>query len=603
MSERKTEGFVRRHFEQYPTAVEVEEQGSENPHVAKLLSKASKSGSGGPGRPEFLLHFQQEVELIGVVECKASPLNHQSANLDQPEHYAVDGALHYARHLSKRYDVLAVAVSGTTKDSLRVSHFLHFRGDDDASQILGTRLLPPDDYVRAYRGSDAKYRQDYEALQTFIRALNDRLQAHKVPEGRRALLISSILIALERPAFRNSYRSEGDAKALAESVVDSAVRQLREAGVQRAEHVEVLRSEFGFLTTTPVLSSDPEKLRQVITDIDEQVNSFSRNHEFRDVLGEAYVEFLRYSNSDKGLGIVLTPPHITELFAELARPTADSVVYDNCAGTGGFLVAAMRKMVEAAHGDGELETRIKSSQLFGLEMQPNIYPLAVSNMYIHQDGKSNVELGDCFSETLIDTMKRHRPTIGLLNPPYKSEPSDVEELEFVLNNLSCLQHGGICVAILPLNAVLVTDGEIRTLKERLLENHTLEAVLSMPNELFVNSKVNVVTCVMVLTAHRPHPPNKEVFFGYFKDDGFVKRRHRGRYDAYGRWEEIKATWVELFTNRRPVSGLSVCAPIDLETEWCAEAHMETDYTELSESDFEAELRRYVVYRVQNEAWL
>ena len=249
------------------------------------------------------------------------------------------------------------------------------------------------------------------------------------------------------------------------------------------------------------------ELQQIIADIDEQVNSFSRNHKFTDVLGDAYLEFLRYSNSDKGLGIVLTPPHITELFAELARPTVDSVVYDNCAGTGGFLVSAMRTMVEAARGDSAIESHIKSDQLFGVEMQPNIYPLAVSNMYIHQDGKSNVELGDCFSEAIIRKVKQRRPTIGLLNPPYKSEPTDVEELEFVLNNLSCLQEGGTCVAILPMQSALAGGGQVRLLKEKLLENHTVEAVLSMPNELFFNSGVNVVTCIMVLTAHRPQFSN------------------------------------------------------------------------------------------------
>ena len=68
---------------------------------------------------------------------------------------------------------------------------------------------------------------------------------------------------------------------------------------------------------------------------------------------------------------------------------------------------------------------------------------------------------------------------------------------------------------------------------------------------------------------------KDVFFGYFKDDGFQKRRIGGRCDATGRWESIKKTWVDLFTNRRPASNLSVCAPIDLDTEWAAEEHLTT----------------------------
>ena len=89
----------------------------------------------------------------------------------------------------------------------------------------------------------------------------------------------------------------------------------------------------------------------IIEDVDSEINSFVQNHQYRDVLSGLYVEFLQYANSDKGLGIVLTPPHITSFFAKLAQVHKRSVVYDNCAGTGSFLIAAMKKMIEDAAGD------------------------------------------------------------------------------------------------------------------------------------------------------------------------------------------------------------------------------------------------------------
>ena len=55
--------------------------------------------------------------------------------------------------------------------------------------------------------------------------------------------------------------------------------------------------------------------------------------------------------------------------------------------------------------------------------------------------------------------------------------------------------------------------------------------MSMPIELFHNSKTTVVTCIMVFTAHRPHPKGKKTWFGYWRDDGFIKTKHRGRIDA------------------------------------------------------------------------
>ena len=48
-----------------------------------------------------------------------------------------------------------------------------------------------------------------------------------------------------------------------------------------------------------------------------------------DILGQFYSEFIRYVNGDKKLGLVLTPPHITELFVELANLKVNDILYDN----------------------------------------------------------------------------------------------------------------------------------------------------------------------------------------------------------------------------------------------------------------------------------
>ena len=71
-------------------------------------------------------------------------------------------------------------------------------------------------------------------------------------------------------------------------------------------------------------------------------------------------------------------------------------MFDNCCGTGGLLIAAMKQMVKDAGADLELQKRIKSQQLFGTEYQPKNCTLAVCNMILHDDGKANVNRGDCF---------------------------------------------------------------------------------------------------------------------------------------------------------------------------------------------------------------
>ncbi len=258
-------------------------------------------------------------------------------------------------------------------------------------------------------------------------------------------------------------------------------------------------------------------------------------------------------------------------------------------------------MIEDAKGDLEKEKQIKNKQLIGVEFQSKIFALACSNMYIHKDGKTNIIRGSCFDNDVMEQVKKYKPTVGFLNPPYKADKKkDIEELKFVLNNLEILQPGGTCIAIVPMQSALAQRGKIYELKKRLLQFHTLEAVLSMPDELFYDTDAGVVTCVMIFTAHKPHPFNKETYFGYYKDDGFVKRKIKGRIDAFGKWESIKAEWVSSYINRKAKVGFSVNKIVTANDEWCAEAYMETDYSKLTKDDFLKSVKEYVLF---NELFL
>ena len=391
-------------------------------------------------------------------------------------------------------------------------------------------------------------------------------------------------------------------KNLADFLIKTVSDELLGANIG-IDKLNNLNTQFAFISTDTTLSTRDNALKELIDEIDENINTFIKTHEYFDVLGQLYIEFLRYANADKGLGIVLTPPHITDFFAEIAGVNKQSIIYDNCTGTGGFLISGMNLMIKDAKGDSEKIKSIKSSQLIGTEYQSHIYALAVSNMFIHQDGKTSIINGSCFDHEIIKNVKSKKPTIGLLNPPYKAEKkSDTEELQFVLNNLECLSDGGTCVAIIPMQCALSQSGKVYELKKELLRKHTLEAVLSMPDELFFNSKVNVVTCIMVFTAHRKHPEEKEVFLGYFKDDGFDKRKYVGRIDVRGRWPAIKKYWLSAFRSRKEVSGLSVKRILNAKDEWCAETYMQTDYSRLNLLTYENVVREFIAFQFVNKRY-
>ena len=598
-NERKTENIVRTHFNKFLSSIEMEEQKSDNAKIDKLLKSASKKGS-GRGYPEFIITYKTNSDLLIVIECKADVTKHESKTKDKYSDYAVDGVLLYSSYLSKDYDVLAIAVSGESKRNLKVSHFLHLKGERKATEIFDDKLLSAKDYLNGYLKSPEKFRQDYKTLLDFTKKLNEKLHTHKILESQRSLLLSCVLIALENTAFKSSYASHKTPKNLANSLVQTVSNELESANIS-GDKLNNLNVQFSFIKTDTSLSRKDKVLKELIDEIDENINQFIKTHEYFDVLGQLYIEFLRYANSDKGLGIVLTPPHITELFAELAEVNKNSIAYDNCTGTGGFLISAMKKMIEDAKGDENQIKEIKSKHLIGTEYQSHIFALAVSNMYIHQDGKTNIMNGSCFEPNIIKEVKARKPTVGFLNPPYKSnKKTDTDEFEFILNNLECLVDGGTCIAIVPMQSALATKGKVYELKKQLLKKHTLDAVLSMPDELFFNSKVGVVSCIMIFKAHKPHPKGKETYFGYYKDDGFVKRKIQGRFDAFGKWESIKEKWISNYINRKQEAGFSVNKVVSADDEWVAEAYMKTNYSNLTDEDFTDTILDYVTFLFSNK---
>ncbi len=600
INERKTENLIRsllRENQYISKSICIEEQKSDNPKIAKLLKYASKKGL-GTGSPEFIISFKKYPELLVVIECKASPLKHRSKTLDKFSEFACDGALLYASYLSKEYDVIAIGVSGEKKSTLKIDAFIHLKNEPSAVDFDIKDILPPEDLYRQYIQTPEKFNVDYSKLLTYSQELNGRLHRLRIKESQRSLLISSILIALKNKAFSGGYLKHKTAKQLAENLVQAVIYELDDSDIPK-DKIDNLKHAYAFIKTNTMLSSDKSKLEDLISEIDKEINGFIESHKYFDTIGQFYIEFLRYANNDKGLGIVLTPPHITELFAEISEANKASCILDNCCGTGGFLISAMKKMVADCDGDSRKIAQIKKSKIIGIEFQDDIYALAISNMILQDDGKSSIALSSCFDSNTMAAVKKKKPNIGFLNPPYKTEKADIEELEYVLNNLDMLEKNSKCFALIPISCVIAQEGEGLRLKQKIMDLHTVEAVMSLPEDIFHNSKVGVITCILVLTAHVPHNKNKKTWLGYWRNDGFRKIKGKGRVDRDGLWNSIRERWVEAYIGKEVIPGFSVSERVAPSDEWCAEAYLQTDYQVIKEDDLLREIKNYLAFEIMS----
>lgn len=598
-NERITEDIVREHFKRDPLfdVISFEEQVPQDERIKDCLSRASKNKTNRPGHPEFIITFPEFPDSIIIIECKAETKFHESAEKNDPTGYAVDGVIHYQKFLAKKYNVLAIAVSGQEKTTLKVSSF--YRKHDERNYIeRDNELLSIHSYITLFKDmSIADNVENIEITKTAI-YLNENLNDYSIIEYERCTLVSAILLALQNESFRLSYKNQTRPNRIANEIIVNIKNVLEDCNIDEGRSDSII-SEFRKIENYPIsklikikkkkerLEKDNYVLRDITAHLEQKILPLMlMGDKGYDVLGKFYTEFIRYAGTNQKTGLVLTPKHITEFFCKVADLDDDDVVFDLCCGTGGFLISAMKYIIEKAGNNQSKIKFIKERQICGVEIRPDMFAYACSNMIMCGDGKSNIYQGDSFSPANTEEIRKLKPTVSFLNPPY--DVGEAEQLRFIENSLSILSKGGRCIAIVKFSCAIKSNRDIEETKRRLLDAHTLEATFSMPDDLFY--PVGVSTCIMVFKAKIGHPKEYKTFFGYFKNDGMQKVKNIGRIDVINKWHTIEKKWVNLFINREIEDGMSVLKKVTPSDEWCAESYLETDYKVLTEEFFKETIK-------------
>ena len=557
-------------------------------------------GGNGKAKPEYIITFNKQPKTILVVECKKLVSKHISKNLDSPKNYAVDGVLYYAKFLKEDHNVIAIGVSGTKKDNIKANAYYWQKGQDTYTELKKARdiIYEPENYLRLVSGDAVKKAVSIEEIQELALEMHESLRALAVTERAKPVFIAGILIALKDEDFVQEYTNLISFSSLLNRL-RYAISNVLENSDVRKDKIKDIKSHFDRIGRIEKLKNTKlghyNSLSWYIEELEKKIKpmlDFADNT--IDALGIFYHEFVKYSGGDgSGLGIVLTPQHLTEFMCDLAEVNKNSKVVDICCGSGTFLVTAMSKMFKDANGKDI--AKIRKNSLFGVESDDDIYTLAIANMIVRGDGKSNIIFGDCFNVDIKKELRAKNINIGLINPPYSQ---DVPELEFVETMLDILATGGTGVVVVPMSCAIGT--KFKETRQRLFKKHTLRAVFSMPDDMFYSNNANTNVCVMVWEAHKTHDMKKATFFGYYKNDGFVKAKKLGRIDKFNKWRSIENEWIRLYRERETKEGLSVKRAVNWDDEWLCEAYMETDYSVLAQDDFQETVNNYLAYLVKSE---
>lgn len=516
--------------------------------INEALKTSSKRDTGKKGFPEYVA---QSGDFILVIEDKAETdrqakyMNGKNDTLlmdtASKTDYAENGALHYALKIIQNTNfkrVIAFGCSGTERDRLRIRPiYVSPAGYKLMPMVKDFSWFSSDKIERYYNEKicENKPIEQVELEEIIRRAgkLHEDLRNYgQLGDTEKPLVVSAILLALREENFSTEDLTADNINTDGKKIYDALSTHLDRVQVQPEVKKQRVLDQFTLIKNRPHLSEKNEQLgkfplRYFAEYLNSNILTAITNNSPEDVLGRFYGEFIRYSGGDgQTLGVVLTPKHITELFAELVdvRPTDN--IFDPCCGTGGFLIAAMHRMLKLA--SKEQHDDIRKNQLHGIELRDDMFAIATTNMILRGDGKSNLICQDFLKQDITELRKKHY-TVGFMNPPYSQgkakETAHLTELKFICHLLDSLDDGARCAIIVPQSTMVGKSKEDKEDKRYILENHTLEGVITLNPQTFYGVGVNPV--IAIFTAHQPHPQNKYSKFIDFKDDGYEVFPHVG----------------------------------------------------------------------------
>lgn len=526
----------------------------------------SKKGTGEKGAPE-LLYYLNTTDVL-VVEVKPTIQQHGDVNKSKKA-TAISDVKMYMKSLSRRYNVIGLAVSGQTKQQLRVTTLILKQGESLITDLGINKYLRPEEYVNEITKS-WQSSTDLGEIQGTIDSLQDFLRgAMHLGVQDKPILIGGALIGLADESFRKTYRAIKEHQRIVSALMDAIKAKLGELTVPE-DKIKTMTANFMVVFNEEKVG---ENLKQLLDIIERKIFIKSAIAGNFDILGHFYKEFLKYSGGDEqNLGIVLTPQHVTGLFCKIANISEHSVVLDTCTGTASFLIASLDH-IETKTKSQTTINRVKAKQLIGVESSGKMFTLACANMILRGDGKSNLFPEDLFKLRTVtkNRLAELKPTVALINPPYGEQSSDRHELAFVYETLNLLEANSICVAILPTSCISDGTEVAKQWKEKILADHEVVATMSMPDQLFY--PVGAITSILVT---RARAKTGKVWMASWKNDGYTVKKKR-RIDDADQWKDIEKGWLEMYEQKAVIRGISVLKPVGAGDDWSAEAYTDTNW--------------------------
>ncbi|AZD98389.1 N-6 DNA methylase [Pseudomonas chlororaphis] len=307
------------------------------------------------------------------------------------------------------------------------------------------------------------------------------------------------------------------------------------------------------------MASDSKGGRLLVELWDELVRLSFNDQSEEGSLGECFewlLSFFAEENMGRG-GYFFTPSGIVSLIVKILDPKPGEKIYDPACGSGEFLVEAIN-YVRRTSPDGELS-------ILGREMSPSVAFVAKTNVLIHGVVRNCIEVKSFLSGDGYNAKVSGRFDLAVANPPfslrnwdggesgeflrYGVPPQASADFAFIQNLLFSLNDEGRAAIIVPMG-VLFRGGSEKTIREKMLRENNVEAILSIPSMSFYGTAIPANILFL-----RSRCASGEVLF-IDASSFFIKSQRLNRLDV----DAVERLFC-LYSDRKDVEGVARCVSI------------------------------------------
>lgn len=359
---------------------------------------------------------------------------------------------------------------------------------------------------------DAGQYKDYILVMLFLKYIsdlwNDHVENYRKQYGGddariRRRLERERFILPESASFYDLYERRNEANI--GELINIALEQIEDKN--RAKLEGVFRNiDFNSEANLGRVKDRNRRLKNLLEDFAKPALDLRPSRVTEDIIGECYIYLISRFASDAGkkAGEFYTPAAVSRLLAKLVAPVPGDTICDPACGSGSLLIRAAE------------EVGSDNFALYGQEVNGATWALARMNMFLHAKDAARIEWCDTLnSPTLIEGDHLMKFDIVVANPPFSLDkwgaehaaadqynrfwrgipPKSKGDYAFITHMVEIARRQSGRVAVIVPHGVLFRGGNEGKIRQALIEENLLDAVVGLPANLFTTTGIPVAILV------------------------------------------------------------------------------------------------------------